>query len=100
MKINISSLALMAITSSSTANAWSFYLGGETVIQDIHDDIECGLVYGAIGDNIKFYEGLWEDCRLSLYLDGECEELFASLDDEGAYTLKDEMWSYSAKCGS
>lgn len=100
MKINISSLALMAATLGSTVNAWSFYVNGATIARDASNDVTCNsIVFGAIGQEIKFYEGFWEDCRLSLYLDSECEELFASFSDNEAYTLKDELLGYGVTCG-
>ena len=100
MKLAITSLALMAATLSSTVGAWSIYLAGATIARDAHDDVWCDSVYGDVGDNIKFYEGTLEDCSLGLYMDSDCEYLYASFDDDDGFELDEEIYSYNVKCGS
>ncbi|KAK2767441.1 hypothetical protein FQN54_003597 [Arachnomyces sp. PD_36] len=95
----MNSLALMTMALSSTVSAWSFYVGGETIARDEHDDVECGYAHGVPGDEIAYYEGALEDCTLGIFLDSNCEELFAAFYEEEKYTLKDEMWGYHVLCG-
>ena len=101
MKIDITSLALMTTTLSAVVNAWSFYVDNAAVqIDSDENEISCDQdFYGEPNDTVAFFEGTFENCKVLMYMDSYCEDLYGVLQEDGdSFEIDEELWSYSAEC--